>query len=160
MISGRLGVSQEFLKFLLVGAAAFVVNQLALYVFYDSPLASAMPDKHAEIDFGLFAPESRLLIASALAVEVAIIFKFVWSEGWIFRHRRSEEGGAVSRFVHFNASCAASSILTVAVTNVVTPVFGISPYISTAVGVLCGFMLNWIWSARLVWPERRAAAAD
>ena len=153
-------MSQEFLKFLLVGGFAFIVNQGALYVLYDSPLAGVLPDKDTRIDFGLLAhPDIRLLVASILAVEVAIVFKFFWSEGWIFRHRRSEDG-VVSRFVHFNVSCAASSVLTVAVTNVVTPVFGISPYISNAIGVLCGFMLNWIWAARLVWPERAAAAAD
>lgn len=158
-LADRLGLPPEFLKFLLVGAAAFLVNQVALYVFYDSPLAAALPGKDAEIDFGLFAhPDARLLIASALAVEVAIVFKFVWSEGWIFRDRRSD-GGVASRFVHFNISCAASSVLTIAITNILTPVFGISPYVSTAIGVLCGFMLNWIWSARLVWPEKPAAAA-
>lgn len=155
----RLGLPPEFLKFLLVGAVAFAVNQLALYAFYDSPLASALPSKDTGIDFGIFDhPDARLLIASALAVEVAIVFKFVWSEGWIFRHRRAE-GAVGSRFVHFNVSCAASAVLTIGVTNVLTPAFGISPYLSTAVGVLCGFMLNWIWAARLVWPEKPAAAA-
>lgn len=158
-IGDRLGLPQEFLKFLLVGAVAFAVNYLALYAFYDSPLAAALPDKDTRIDFGLLAhPDARLLIASALAVEVAIVFKFVWSEGWIFRDRRSE-GGLINRLVHFNVSCAASSALTIAVTNVLTPVFGISPYIATAVGVLCGFMLNWVWAARLVWPEKQASAA-
>lgn len=157
-LADRLGVPQEFLKFVFVGAIAFAVNQAALYVFYDSPLASVLPSKGAEIDLGLISPAARLLIASALAVEVAIVFKFVWSEGWIFRDRRSE-GGVGRRFIHFNVSCAASAALTIAVTNVLTPVFGVSPYISTAVGVLCGFMLNWIWAARLVWPEKRATAA-
>lgn len=148
-----------FAKFLLVGGVAFVVNQIALYVLYDSPVASVFPDKDARIDFGLFShPDARLLIATMLAVEVAILFKFVWSEGWIFRDRRSE-GGVVRRLIHFNISCAASSVLTVAVTNLVTVQLGISPYLATAVGVLAGFLLNWVWAARLVWPEKRASAA-
>lgn len=154
----RIGISPEFVKFLAVGAAAFVVNQIGLYVLYDSPLAAALPDKDVRIDFGLIEhPDARLLIATILAVEAAIVFKFVWSEGWIFRSRRSDEWIG-RRFIHFNISCAASSVLTVAVTNVLTPVFGISPYLATAAGVLCGFMLNWVWAARLVWPEKRAPA--
>lgn len=158
-LADRLGLPPAFLKFLLVGAAAFLVNQVALYIFYDSPLAAALPGKDAEIDFGLVThPDARLLIASALAVEVAIVFKFVWSEGWIFSDRRSE-GSLAARFVHFNISCAASSALTIAITNILTPAFGISPYISTAIAVVCGFMLNWVWAARLVWPEKQAAAA-
>jgi putative flippase GtrA len=158
-IADRLGLPPAFFKFVFVGALAFVVNQVALYVFYDSPLAAVLPGKDAEIEFGLFAhPDARLLIASVLAVEVAIVFKFVWSEGWIFRDRRPD-GGVASRFVHFNISCATSSVLTITITNILTPVFGISPYISTAIAVLAGFMLNWVWSARLVWPEKPAAAA-
>lgn len=157
-LAERLGLSQEFLKFLMVGGAAFIVNQVALFILYDSPLASALPDKDARIDFWLVAhPDARLLIATILSVETAIIFKFFWSEGWIFRHRR-QENHIAARFVHFNISTAASSVLTVAVTNILTPVFGITPYLAIAAGVLAGFMLNWLWAARLIWPDKSKAA--
>jgi len=160
-LGGRFGLSPEFVKFLLVGAAAAVVNYVALYLLYDAPLFGFLPGKDAEVDLAFVThPNARLLIASPISVEVAILFKFVWSEGWIFRRRRAE-GALWARMVHFNVSAAASAVLTVSVANVLTPVFGITPYISTAIGVLCGFMLNWLWSAKLVWPERsRAAPAD
>lgn len=158
-LAGRFGLSPEFVKFLLVGAAAAVANYVALYLLYDAPLFGFLPAKDAEVDLGFVThPDARLLIASIAAVEAAILFKFVWSEGWIFRDRRAE-GVLWARMVHFNVSCAASAVLTVGVTNVLTTVFGITPYVSTAVGVLCGFMLNWLWSAKLVWPERSTAAA-
>jgi putative flippase GtrA len=157
--SGKFRDPPAFVKFLIVGGLAFVVNQLGLYLLYDSPAAAILPDKDTRIDFGLFShPDARLLIASALAVEAAIVFKFAWSERWIFRERRTE-GGVPRRFVHFNVSCAASATLTVAVTNILTPALDVSPYIATAVGVLAGFMLNWVWAARLVWPERRTESA-
>lgn len=157
-LAGRFGLSPEFLKFLMVGAAAFVVNYVVLYLLYDAPLFGFLPGKDVEVDLAFVThPNARLLIASPLSVEAAILFKFVWSEGWIFRSRRAE-GALWARMVHFNLSAAASAVLTVTVANVLTPVFGITPYASTAVGVLCGFMLNWIWSARLVWPDRPTAA--
>ena len=62
--------------------------------------------------------------------------------------------------MHFNLSASASAVLEVTVTNVLTPVFGITPYVTIGAGVLCGFMLNWVWSARLVWPERPTAATS
>ena len=157
-LARRFGLSPEFVKFLVVGSMAFVVNQLALYLLYDAPLFGFLPGKDARVDLGpLTHPDVRLLIASSVAVEVAILFKFLWSEGWIFRHRRSE-GAVWVRMMHFNLSAAASAVLAVTVTNVLTPVFGITPYVTIAVGVLCGFMLNWVWSARLVWPDRPTAA--
>ena len=70
----RLGLSPEFVKFLMVGSVAFVVNQLALYLLYDAPLFSFLPGKDTRIDLGLVAhPDARLLIASSVAVEVAIL---------------------------------------------------------------------------------------
>lgn len=157
-LAGRLGVPPAFLKFLLVGGAAFFVNQFALYMLYDSPLAEVFPGKDASADFALFVhPDSRLVIATVLAVEVAILFKFVWAEGWIF-HDRRPEGSVMGRLLHFNVSCAASAGVTVAVTNLVTVQMGISPYLATPVGVLAGFMLNWVWAASVVWPEKPRVA--
>ncbi|MCH8814152.1 MAG: GtrA family protein [Chloroflexi bacterium] len=158
-LARRFGLPPEFVKFLMVGAMAFVVNQLALYLLYDAPLFGFLPGKDARIDFWFAVhPDARLLIASSVSVEVAILFKFLWSERWIFRHRRPE-GAPWARMMHFNMSAAASAVLAVSVTNVLTPVFGITPYVTTGVGVLCGFMLNWVWSARLVWPDRPTAAS-
>lgn len=156
-LGGRFGLSPEFVKFLLVGSAAFVVTYVAFYLLYDAPLVGFLPGKDAEVDLVFIThPNARLLIASPVSVEVAILFKFVWSEGWIFRDRRGA-GPLWGRVLHFNLSAGASAVLTVAVANVLTPVFGISPYVSTAVGVLCGFMLNWLWSAKMVWPESSGA---
>lgn len=159
-LAERFGISRAFIKFVTVGAAAFVVNQIALYVLYDSPVAVLLPAKDTAINFGIVThPDARLLIATILSVETAIVFKFFWSEGWIFRDRRPE-GHVLPRFGHFNISTAASSVLTVAVTNILTPVFGISPYITIAAGVFAGFMLNWVWAARLIWPDKPAATDE
>lgn len=158
-LARRFGLPPEFAKFLMVGAMAFVVNQIALYLLYDASLFGFLPGKDTAVDLVFVThPNARLLIASPLSVEAAILFKFVWSERWIFRDRRVE-GALWARMMHFNLSAASSAVLTVTVANVLTPVFGITPYVSTAVGVLCGFMLNWVWSARLVWPDRSTAAA-
>ena len=158
-LAQRFGLSPELVKFLIVGAMAFVVHYVALYLLLDAPLFGFLPGKDAEMDLALVTFDTRFLIASLVAVEMAILFKFLWSEGWIFHHRRVE-GSIWIRLPHFNLSAASSAALTVTVANVLTSEFGITPYVSTAVGVLCGVTLNWLWSARLVWPDRPTTATS
>jgi putative flippase GtrA len=153
----RLPLPPEFVRFLVVGGVAFVINQIALLLLYD--VLPVLPDKNTSTDFGLFThPDVRLLLASALAVETAIVFKFYALERWTFRDR-PRRGWGPYRFLQFNASCVLSPLIVVATVNVMTPVFGISPYISTTVGTLASFMVNWVLSAYVIWPHLREADA-
>jgi len=159
-LAARLPVSAAFLKFLLVGGIAYIISQAALLLFYDVlPVLPVLPARDSDFDFGLFThPDIRLLLASALAVEVAIVFKFYALENWTFRDRPRRGWGPI-RFLRFNATSIAGTILTVATVNVLTPVFGISPYISLSIGVLVGFLANWGFSAYFIWPLARDEAS-
>ena len=153
-LAARLPVSPEFLRFLLVGGIVFVINQAALLLLYD--VLPVLPARDSDFDFGLFThPDIRLLLASALAVEVAIIVKFFALENWTFRDR-PRRGWVPFRFLRFNATSIVGPIIVVATVNVLTPVFGISPYISLSIGVLAGFLANWAFSAYLIWPLARS----
>lgn len=154
--AAALPFSGAFSRFLAIGAVAFVINAFVLFLFYDAlPL---LPDKDTHVDFLVFThPDISLLVASAIAVETAITFKFFALEHWAFDDR-IPEGHPVVRFLRFNASCFASSVIVVAVVNVFTPVFDISPYIATAVGVALSFMVNWAFSSYFIWPQRKRAA--
>lgn len=156
-LAARLPVSPEFLKFLLVGGIAFVINQAALLLLYD--VLPVLPARDSDFDFGLFThPDIRLLLASALAVEVAIVFKFYALEHWTFRARPRRGWGPV-RFLQFNVTSILGPIIIVSTVNVLTPVFGISPYISLSIGTLAGFLANWAFSAYLIWPLARSKAS-
>lgn len=145
----RLPVSREFIRFISVGAVAFVIAEIAMFLLYD--LLPVLPDHHTQASIGpLTHPDISLLIASVIAVEIAIVFKFYAHEHWTFPHRRQPEL-AVIRFLKFNASCILSPIITVATVNVLTPAFGISPYIAISVGTMFGFLINWYFSAYLIW---------
>lgn len=144
--------SSSFVRFLVVGAVAYVITQLVLALFYD--VLPVLPDKESRLDLGLFRLNTRLFIASALAVESAIIFKFFANEHWAFKGR-TPQGWIGARIVAFNISCLASAGVTVAAVNVLTPVFDLSPYIANTIGTLLGFMVNYLVSAYLIWPHRR-----
>ncbi len=156
-LAARLHVSPEFLKFLLVGGIAFLIALAAFELLYD--VLPVLPARDTDFDFVLFThPDIRLLLASALAVEVAIVFKFFALENWTFRDRPRRGWGPV-RFLRLNAASIVGQIITVATVNVLTPVFGISPFISLSIGTLLGFLANWAFSAYLIWPLARSEAS-
>ncbi len=76
-------------KFMLVGASGIVVNTLALSLFYA----------------GAHLP---LLLASAAAVEVAIIYNFLLNNRWTFGHRDL----SLRRFTKFNFSALLGLVVT------------------------------------------------
>jgi putative flippase GtrA len=153
-----LGLSSTFLSFLAVGGMAFVVTEAMLFLAYDAPLFWFLPEKDTQFGIGpIEHPDVRLLIASVVAVETAIAFKFFAYEHWTFRDRPRHASMPV-RFVQLNVASLLGTAVTLAVVNVLTPALGISPYISTPIGVLVAFMLNWVASSHLIWREHKPEA--
>ncbi len=158
-LAQRLHLPTTLIKFLIVGGCGFLVYQAAFYLLYDSPVFWFLPGKDTRVDFGLFThPDIRLLIGSIVAVEMAIVFQFNAHERWTFRNRQ-REGWIPARFVKFNVSAAVSPIIMVLTVNVVTPTFGLSPYLSSGIGVLLGFTWNWTWNTMVIWPHQKEEGA-
>ena len=154
--SRRLHLPVTFLKFILVGAAAYAVNQGTLFLLYD--VAPFFPDKDTGIDLRILTyPDSRLLITSFIAIQFAIVFKFGIHEHWTFRDRRGD-GGIVARFVQFNLSSSLSPVINLAAVNILTPLLDISPYVSNTAGAVLGLAVNWLLSAHIIWPHATEAA--
>jgi len=154
-IVDRLPVSTTFLKFLIVGGVGFLINQFVLFLLYDSPVFWFLPAKDTAVDLGLFRHDDiRLLIASVLAVEAAITFQFNAHERWTFRDRERRGWGPV-RFLKFNVTAAGSPIIVVVTINTLALLFGVSPYISNAIGTVIGFMWNWVWNTLVIWPQQQ-----
>ncbi len=155
-ISRRLPLSNTFVKFLIVGGIGFLINQFMLFMLYDSPIFWFLPAQDTRVDFGLFRlPDIRLLISSVLAVETAIIFQFNAHERWTFRDRGRKGWGPI-RFLKFNLGASASPIIVVVTVNTLTPLVGISPYLSNTIGILIGFMWNWTWNTLIIWPQHQS----
>jgi len=153
----RLPLPATFVKFLIVGGIAYLINQFMLFLFYDSPVFWFLPARETEVNLALFNdPDIRLLISSVLAVEVAIVFQFVSHERWTFRDR-PRKGWGPFRFLKFNTTSALSPIIVVVTVNTLTPFVGISPYISNTIGIIIGFMWNWTWNSLVIWPQQRKA---
>lgn len=154
----RLPVPSSFAKFLMIGAVAYVINLVSLFLLYD--VLPLLPAKETRVDLWLFTePDISLLIASAISVELAISFKYFALQEFAFPDR-ARRGHPITRFLRFNGSCLGSTLAIVTAINVLTPVFDISPYIATTFGTLLGFTANWAFSHYLIWPHRHESAAE
>lgn len=154
----RLPVSSSFVKFLAVGAVAYVINQAVLFLLYD--VLPLLPAKETTIDFGIFTePDVSLLIASAISVELSIAFKYFALQEFAFPDR-ARHGHPITRFLRFNGSCFVSSLVIVAAINILTPLFDMSPYAATTLGTILGFAANWAFSHYLIWPHHPERAAE
>jgi len=87
MISPR----SRLARFVIVGAAGFAVQLACLQA--------------------LLSLEVQFLLATAIAVEAAILHNFVWHAAWTWRDRPTHAAELVGRFVRFNSVSAAASIL-------------------------------------------------
>jgi putative flippase GtrA len=170
-LAGRLHLPTTLVKFLIVGGIGFIINQFVLFLGYDAGVFWFFPAKHSHLDLGLFtAGDSRLLLASIVSVEVAIICQFNLHERWTFR-KRNREGNIFVRFVKYNASAALSPVITVVCVNALTPVFrdaagresivgNLAPYMANTVGVLLGFTWNYALNTLVVWPHLRQKTSE
>ncbi len=155
----RLHLPTTFTKFLIVGAIGYLINQFTLFLLYDSPVFWFLPAKDTLVSLGLFNhPDIRLLLSSVVAVEVAIFFQFNAHERWTFRDR-ARKGWVLLRFLKFNLTSSVSPIIVVATVNTLTPLFGISPYISNTIGIAAGVTWNWTWNTLVIWPRAKVLGA-
>ena len=78
-------------RFAIVGAAGFIVQIVCL---------------QALVALGLY-----YLVATAIAVEAAILHNFVWHAAWTWRDRPTRAADMWGRLLRFNGVSAAASIL-------------------------------------------------
>lgn len=115
------------LKFALVGVAGAVVNTAALYVLY----------RWARLP---------LPLASALAVEIAVVHNYLLNDWWTF----AASGPSARRFVKFNISMLGGLAVNVlAVWSLVRVGLHFLP--ANALGVAAAFTVNFASSSGWVW---------
>jgi dolichol-phosphate mannosyltransferase len=121
---------KTLLKFLVVGSIGTLVNLSVLYV-----LRYFLSVEH--------------LIASALSIEASIINNYILHELWTFKDRRL--GSWLVRLLKFHGSTALAVTTQYVVSQVLHYVLGVESIVSQFVGILFGFVINYILSTRFVW---------
>lgn len=121
---------KTLLKFLVVGSIGTLVNLSVLYV-----LRYFLSVEH--------------LIASALSIEASIINNYILHELWTFKDRRL--GSWLVRLLKFHGSTTLAVTTQYVVSQLLHYVLGVESIISQFVGILLGFVINYILSTRFVW---------
>ncbi|MCL4467262.1 MAG: GtrA family protein [Chloroflexi bacterium] len=118
---------ERFLKFALVGISGLLVNTGVLYLGHE---VGGLP----------------LVLASALAVETAIVNNYLWNNLWTFSRRSF----TIRQFFRFNLVSLGGLVISVALLYAFVQFFGLY-YLAAnllAVGMTTGwnFLLNALWA--------------
>lgn len=154
VLQTRLGISPTVVRFLIVGAIGYLVNQVFLFLLYDTPAAWFLPAKETPSRLIFFTHDDmRLLIAAIIAVEISIVSNFYWHNRWTFRDRPKKP--FLLRYLQFNATSFGSPLISVGVVNVLTPYVGVNYFLANTIGILLGTVWNWVCNTRFVWRRER-----
>lgn len=117
------------LKFALVGASGILVNEGILYLSLSMGLSEA--------------------IAGLIAIEASILSNFTLNDLWTFRSRR--KGSILWRLVKYHASVALGAVIMYSTYMALIFLLGLNPYASMFVGIILGFLANYLLSEIIVW---------
>lgn len=131
------GLGLRWLKFNLVGAIGFAVQLAALALFVS----------------GL---RMNYLVATALAVEVAVLHNFVWHELYTWRDRtRLAPGGTLGRLLRFNLTTGALSVAgNLVIMRVLVGRLGMNYLAANVLTILACSLANFAASHWLVFGRR------
>jgi len=119
-------------KFLVVGSTGAVVNNAALYAFYQQ----------------LRLP---LIMASALAVSLAIANNFVLNDRWTFSD--NHQSATLRRFVQFGVASLGGLALTTLTLWLLVTFLNVQYVIANTIGIAVGTASNLIASMTWTWAQ-------
>ena len=129
------GVWRRVLRFNTVGAIGIGVQLAALWILK-----------------GLLHVD--VMVATALAVETAVVHNFVWHEHWTWRDRTARQNGRFGRLVRFNLSNGLISLVVNLVLMRLLVGHFHSPYLAAnLVAIAAGAVANYLASDWFVFAE-------
>lgn len=125
--------SEEFIKFLLVGASGVAVN-LGFYVLFSRGLGLALE------------------VASPMAIEISIISNFLLNNAFTFG-KRASANGLKKRFLRFHLVAGAAGLVNYAVLLLLVKSFGLWDIAANLTGIACATLVNYFLNSRWTWKE-------
>jgi dolichol-phosphate mannosyltransferase len=122
----------KIIKFATVGAIGIGVNMVCLSIFKEIFL---MP----------------LIVSSFVAIEISILTNFLMNDRWTFDGLKCEKSFLRILF-SYNSICVGSMLINV-ITLVALTFVGINYLIGNALGILIGYIWNFLMNRRITWAE-------
>jgi len=128
----RLKTGERFTKFIIVGFSGVIINTLLLWLFFEKY-------------------ELNLILAGAIAIELSIIFNFVFNDIYTFRDSVGNSSFFI-RMLKFNLVALNSFLINISILYLLTKYTGLHYLISNFVGIFTATAWNYI--AVLDWTWR------
>ena len=127
----------RFAKFAAVGAGGIIVQVVTLAIL-------------------LRAAPAHYLLATALAVEAAILHNFAWHMRWTWADRRGTSG--ILALLRFNATNGATSLAgNLVLMFVFVGVFKLNPFVANLITIVICSLINFVLADRFVFGSRLRA---
>jgi len=123
---------RKIIKFGIVGLIGVATNMICLSVFKE-----------------IF--NTPLIYASFLAIEISIITNFLMNDNFTFKGMKCEKS-FLHRMFSYNSICIGSMIINIAVLMALSSI-GINYLIGDAVGILIGYIWNFLANRKITWVE-------
>ncbi len=117
------------IKFAVVGASGVLVNEGVLYLALNAGLNEA--------------------IAGLISIEASIISNFVLNDLWTFRSRRT--GSWIWRIAKYHLSVALGAVIMYGTYMGLLWWLSLNPYLAMLIGIILGFIANYLLSEIVVW---------
>jgi putative flippase GtrA len=128
-------IRSRLMRFLVVGGAGVVVNSAALFLFYQ---VARLP----------------LVLASALAVEIALLNGYFWNNRWTF----GRKDHSFIRFVQFHAVSLGGLVITTTTLWLLVRHAGVHYLAANAAGIVLAtgwnFQVNRLWTWKAAGSDR------
>lgn len=145
-IPASLKSRERFLQFAIVGGVGFLVDQGLLYLLVE---LSGLSVVIADADLTLEA-------AKLVAAETAIIVMFLINDRWTFQQWGAADlHSQLRRLVKSNLVRIAGIVVATIVLSVLVRQFGMSLPVANAIGILCGFVVNYTLETLFTWKLGR-----
>ena len=142
---------KQLVRFLVVGASGTLVNLGSLWVL-------------RQIFFPTDPVDDGIWVISAVAIQLSILWNFVWHSAFTFRRYRHAGGRvgarlAMSNLLKFEGASALTQTVIFG-SFVVFSSLGVFYLLAQALGIALAFAVNYWVSSHLIWDWRRRIAAQ
>jgi len=130
----RKGEITRLVKFIAVGLSGVLVNEGLLWLL---------------TKFGGL----KYYFSSLIGIEASIITNFLLNDYFTFadRHADKKKSSFLARLLKFNVTCAAGAAISYGILLLFTEVFGVNYLLSNLIGILIGFIWNYLLSTLWTW---------
>ena len=123
----------RLIKFSIVGVIGAGINTGFLWLFTDVA--------------GLY-----YLCSSVIAIEIAIIMQFLMNDRWTFKEQKTLHAAQfMKRILKSNVWRSGGLAVNIGVLYFLTEHLGVYYLLSNIVGIICAFLLNYLFESRLTW---------